>query len=130
MTTPSQLSHIPGISHLGRLKEEVGYIYFLLKNGEVVYVGQTRNPVHSRVWHHQTYTGGRDRLIPGTRRREFVSDQKDFDDCWFFEVELHQLDTAEAHYIEYFKPHYNKTKPQVLRPIAKRVSKELGFLPA
>lgn len=108
------LANVAGLKRLGRLREDVGYVYFLVKDDQVIYVGQTRTPVHSRVWHHQTYTGGSYRSVPGTRKKEFVCVQKDFDDAFYIEVDVHDLKAVENYFIDTFKPLLNRTKNVIL----------------
>ena len=61
-------------------------IYFLLKNKEVVYVGQTTN-FHQRIGAHK---------------------EKDYDSYCFVKVEKNKLDKAEIENIMLYKPIYNK----------------------
>lgn len=64
-------------------------VYFLLRQGEVVYVGQTSSAWPERIATH---------LNEGT---------KDFDDVWYLEVERRELSAVEAFYIRHFQPEYN-----------------------
>ena len=61
-------------------------IYFLLKNKEVVYVGQTTN-FHQRIGAHK---------------------EKDYDSYCFVKVEQNKLDKAQIENIMLYKPIYNK----------------------
>ena len=61
-------------------------IYFLIKNKEVVYVGQTTN-FHQRIGAHNG---------------------KDYDSYCFVKVEKNKLDKAEIENIMLYKPIYNK----------------------
>jgi hypothetical protein len=93
--SPTDPEHVPEklrhIRHLKQLKiSEPAYIYFLLKKGEVVYVGQTAAPWPGRVLQHLT------------------EGQKDFDDVWYIEVDRPSLDQAEQRFIEEFRPIHNR----------------------
>lgn len=61
-------------------------IYFLLKNKEVVYVGQTTN-FHQRIGAHK---------------------DKDYDSYCFIKVEKEDLDKKEVGNIMFYQPKYNK----------------------
>lgn len=67
------------------------HVYFLLKGGEVVYVGKTTDAWPKRILQH---------LKKG---------DKDFDDVWYLEVDRNSLDRVERRFIEEFKPKYNRT---------------------
>ena len=73
------------------LKKEIcgSMIYFLIKNNEVVYVGQSKNGI-SRIFFHK-YT------------------KKDFDNLYFINCKEKELSTLENYYITKYKPLYNKT---------------------
>ena len=67
-----------------------GWIYFLFKNNEVVYVGQTiKNSPLSRIGDH--FNG------------------KDFDSLAFIAVPVEDLSEYELRYIKHFNPVFNKT---------------------
>jgi hypothetical protein len=66
-------------------------IYFLLRGGEVVYVGQSSTSIDSRLrCHHK---------------------DKDFDEAWWIPCQLDDLDALEARYIRRFNPILNKARP-------------------
>ena len=84
---PDQLKGIDGIE-----KARLGvscYVYFLLNNNKVVYVGQTSQPWPRRILDH------------------IKSSPINFDDVWRLEVDASQLNDVELHYIHHFKPKYN-----------------------
>jgi len=67
-------------------------IYFLIKNEEVVYVGQTINGV-SRIKQHKQ--------------------DKDFDHYYFKQCQKNNLNKNEARYISIYNPKYNKSIPSI-----------------
>lgn len=67
------------------------HVYFLLLNGEIVYVGQTSAPWPARILAH------------------LKEDEKKFDDVWFVEVDRQSLDAVENRYIQEFQPKYNQS---------------------
>ena len=74
------------LNNLKERQESLCGIYFLLKNKEVVYVGQTTN-FHQRIGAHK---------------------EKDYDSYCFVKVEQNELDKAEIENIMLYKPIYNK----------------------
>lgn len=62
-------------------------VYFLINDGEIVYVGQSKLGL-SRVYQHR---------------------DKVFDGVYYIPVKADMLDTVENYYILKFKPKYNKT---------------------
>lgn len=64
-------------------------IYFLIKDGSIVYVGQSTRGI-SRVFQHG---------------------KKDFDRYYYFDCDTKQLSECEAMYIAKFKPLHNKRLP-------------------
>ncbi len=86
---PQTLRHI---RHIKRLDvSEPCYVYFLLRKGQVVYVGQTSAPWPARILSH---------LKDGT---------KEFDDVWYLEVDAQSIIQVEARFIREFDPPYNRT---------------------
>lgn len=80
------------LTHAKRLiAEQPCHVYFLLRAGEVVYVGKTASAWPGRIENHV---------------REAA---KDFDDVWYIEVDAGSLDAVEAHYIREYRPRYNMT---------------------
>jgi hypothetical protein len=80
------------LAGLGRLEWWRGPrpgIYFLLRKGRVVYVGQNSGSVDARIYSHST-----DRTKP-------------FDDAWWFPCARANLNELERHYIDLFHPPYN-----------------------
>lgn len=74
-------------------KYENCFVYFLLKNCEVVYVGQTQNG-----------------LIRPLSHRD-----KDFDEIKLIYCEASELDILEDTYIQKYKPIYNKQNNYAIR---------------
>jgi excinuclease UvrABC nuclease subunit len=72
-------------------------IYFLFKNDEIVYVGQSKTGTN-RIWQH-------------TRNDRYI-DKKDFNFYSFIPCEENTLNETEAYYIIKFKPKYNKSIPK------------------
>ena len=68
--------------------ESVTGIYFLVKDGKIVYVGQSTN-IFARVGTHKT--------------------DKDFDKAIYFECPSTELDDLEYELINILQPEYNKT---------------------
>ena len=68
--------------------ESVTGIYFLVKDGKIVYVGQSTN-IFARVGTHKT--------------------DKDFDKAVYFECPSTELDDLEYELINILQPQYNKT---------------------
>lgn len=64
------------------------FIYFLIKNKEVVYVGQTKNGIFRPLSHYKN---------------------KDFDTIHIMYCEEKELDILEDKYIAKYNPKYNKT---------------------
>lgn len=64
------------------------YIYFLLKEEQIVYIGKTEHCMRSRLKNHQ-YSG------------------KKFDDFRILKVEKDEIFQTEKAYIEKYKPIYN-----------------------
>ena len=62
------------------------FIYFLLKDSEVVYVGQTRKGL----------------------QRTFLHTDKDFDEVKVIKCKTEELDILESYYISKYIPKYNK----------------------
>jgi len=68
---------------------DYGYIYFLLQENEVVYVGQTVN-LHTRIKNHKK--------------------TKEFNKINWIQIPIKWLEYAETYYIIKFNPKYNKSK--------------------
>ena len=69
-------------------------IYFLLQDGEIVYVGQSKSSVHERIAHHKS------------------KGEKKFDSVCIMEFPEEETNDWEAFYIMKFAPMYNKGLPQ------------------
>jgi hypothetical protein len=82
---------LKGVRHVKRLEAHPAIVYFLMRGGEVVYVGQSTAPWPSRILQHKD---------EGT---------KDFDDVWYLEVDAHSVCRVEEEYIRKFKPEYNRS---------------------
>ena len=65
-------------------------VYFLIKKGEVVYVGQSKQ-FYSRLMQH------------------VHDDDKEFDSYTFIVCDPEEVNALERNYIKRFKPRYNKT---------------------
>lgn len=93
-TNPTPASERPaalrGISGIKRLSsDQPCRVYFLVHEGEVVYVGQT-----SAAW-------------PARIESHIYEGSKEFDEVWYLEVDAASLNTVEAHYIRELQPRYN-----------------------
>lgn len=90
-TPPNQVPDVlRHIRHIKRLQiSEPSYIYFLLKESKVVYVGQTCAPWPGRILQH------------------LRANAKTFDDVWYLESDRVSLDAIEKRFIDEFKPIYN-----------------------
>jgi hypothetical protein len=86
---PDALTHVSGIKRFEGLRVFC-HVYFLLFRGTVVYVGQTNERWPARIF---------------THIREGL---KEFDDCWYIEVEKEKLNEVENRYIQQFRPRYNR----------------------
>jgi hypothetical protein len=64
------------------------YIYFLLNNNKVVYVGQTKSNMTNRIQSHKL--------------------TKDFDRCIFMDCPISKLDSIEHYFIMKLMPKHNK----------------------
>lgn len=80
------------------------FVYFLLKDGEVVYVGQTREGV-TRPYSHK---------------------DKDFDTVRIIKCEIDELDYLEEKYIVKYKPIYNGTLKYVDNISVERIVKKIN----
>lgn len=83
-------SEVVQSSKLADFDSNIGFIYFLIKQKEIVYVGQTINLLN-RIKSHKK--------------------EKDFDSYAFVEVDEYDLDEMELAYIIEFKPELNKNLP-------------------
>lgn len=70
------------------------HVYFLLRAGVVVYVGQTSKAWPLRILDH------------------IEEGMKEFDDVWYLEVDRPSLSDVEATYIRQFRPQYNANMPR------------------
>lgn len=86
--TPEIIRHVRAIKRFDGVM--ACHVYFLLHEGEVVYVGQSGAGWPSRVHSHL-----RDKA-------------KVFDDIWYIEVDRPTLSDVERRFIEEFNPKYNK----------------------
>ncbi len=81
------------VRHVRRMQAmEPCYVYFLLHEEQVVYVGQTTAPWPARIQQH---------MKEGSKR---------FDDVWYLEVDRPSLNQAERAFIGRFQPVYNRTR--------------------
>lgn len=83
-------------SEYRRIERTSGYIYKLVKDGDVVYVGQSSNEkeLQKRITHHKLKSSG-----------------KDFDNWYFYKVSGEKLSEVEAKEILHLSPIYNKSIP-------------------
>lgn len=79
------------------------FIYFLIKSGEVVYVGQTKQGLTRPLSHRD----------------------KDFDEIKIMYCTENALDSLEDKYIQKYKPHYNKQSNYAMRWGLQRVRNEI-----
>jgi len=78
---------LQGVRHIRRLDPcQPCYVYFLVSESEVVYVGKTTRLAH---------------------RIEAHMKDKTFDDVWYLEVDRQSLNETEQAYIRRFRPKYN-----------------------
>jgi hypothetical protein len=87
-TPPTCLSGVRGLRQM-KSDDFPCFVYFLLKNEEVVYVGQTSKPWPLRILDH------------------IEAGQKDFDDVWFTPVDRQSINAVERAYIRQFRPKHN-----------------------
>lgn len=87
---PLALRSVRHIKHIDTA--QACHVYFLLREGEVVYVGQTAAPWPSRILTHLKNPG------------------KTFDDVWCLEVDYPSLNDVERHFIREFDPVYNRRR--------------------
>jgi hypothetical protein len=92
---PSTATNIPvvlqSIRHIKQIEtSHPCYVYFLLKDSEVVYVGQSSAPWPTRILQH------------------IKEETKSFDDVWYLEVDRRSLSEVEQSYIRKFSPIYNR----------------------
>lgn len=74
------------------------FIYFLIRGGRVVYIGQTQHP-RSRISNHKS--------------------DKEFDSHRLIECAFDKLNHYESRWINRFKPEYNKNAPYV--PVNRKI---------
>lgn len=92
---PSASNLPPKIHNLKNIREIpcasiIPGIYFLTKNDEIVYVGQSVNPI-ARIHSHQQ--------------------EKDFEKAYLLPVPREKLDEVEAAFIRFFRPRLNGRQP-------------------
>lgn len=91
---PEALSHINGLGEIPVAKGT--FVYFLVLQGEVVYVGQTKQ-LFGRMTCHTLHM------------------VTDFDHLFYLPVHPSRLDEVEAHFIKELKPKYNKSPGNIGR---------------
>lgn len=89
---PDEIAHVPGIQ---RVDENLCAIYFLVKDGRVIYVGQTGS-LNERLKQHRRGDSGHG-VGP-----------KDFDEAYWIPCRDTDLDKVEAYFVETLKPLLNK----------------------
>ena len=72
------------------MAEKIAAVYFLLKDGRVMYVGQTENLV-VRTWAHRSY--------------------REVDEVLFIRCAPEELTTVERHWIKHFDPPWKSQPP-------------------
>lgn len=87
MKAPLELADVPGIRRFD--PPERGYVYFLVHEGEVVYVGQTTRYLFHRI------------------RAWERSPHIEFDDVWYIEADWSELDELEVEHIRRLRPIHN-----------------------
>ena len=100
----SPLSKILGIKEF-KFNDLGTYIYFLVKDNVVVYVGKTTNLI-SRYEAHKKREATRTMWVDG-RIKKIESQLKEFDDFHYFHISERDLDEKEKYYIKRFLPKYN-----------------------
>lgn len=91
--------------------DRVSGVYFLIFDGEVVYVGQSLD-CHTRLATH------------------FREDAKTFDSSYIVRSTPHDLNDLEALYIKKFKPKFNAAMPQARRKAAWGLKQEFAVIEA
>jgi hypothetical protein len=86
---PNALKHIPNIRRCDIARGAKGYIYFLLSQGAVVYVGQTQAGWPLRI------------------QRHIDQKAKTFDEVWYLDCPIESLNQAERQFIKKYSPQYN-----------------------
>jgi excinuclease UvrABC nuclease subunit len=87
-----KLDKFDALKHLER-EEENYKVYFLLRNEEVIYIGQTIN-IRQRINSHS------------------LEGRIDYDDVYYIECNENQhVNIVEAKYIKKYNPIYNRNKP-------------------
>jgi len=87
---PEQLNSIPDIKRYSIADRLWGYIYFIISENKVIYVGKTKNDINSR-------------LIEFKKSRK-----RKYDEVYYIIRHPKDLDATELYYINEFQPEYNK----------------------
>lgn len=106
-------------------------VYALVKKGEVVYVGKSRQPlmrVHIHVRNRGRKLGtnlyGKSDTGPAVNGKGIT-----FDSAWFLPCMLGQLGTLEVHFIKMFMPKYNVRHNPELKQRPERESTDIMPIP-
>ena len=78
------------VRHVRRLMPQPAHVYFLLRQGRVVYVGKSCS------------------LWPGRIHQHIEAGDKSFDDVWYLPVDAGSVDEVERAFIRRFRPEYNR----------------------
>lgn len=94
---------------LAHRRKRISAIYFLVDNGEIVYVGQTEDLELRVEWHIKFSSKKTKRIWTGRRlkNKEF----KRFDRMFWIGVRSRDLDAYEGALIRALKPRYNRQSP-------------------
>lgn len=105
-------------------------VYALLKKGEVIYIGKSKQPM-MRIYTHIRNRGRKVGMNPGFGNAvgpAIGGKGIAFDSIWFLPCMLGQLGTLEIHFIKMYKPKHNvkhnpepkprpEKEPRVIMPI-------------
>lgn len=103
-------------------------VYALLRKGEVVYVGKSKEPL-KRIFRHVSNRGKPlgQKMFGGYSSPVFDGKGINFDAIWFLPCMLGQLYALEVHFIKTYAPKYNtKHNPEVK---AKAVRERTEIIP-
>ena len=101
----SPLSKILGIKEF-KFNDLGTYIYFLVKDNVVVYVGKTTNLISRYNAHKKPETPNK-MWVDDDSMETIESQLKEFDDFHYFHISERDLDEKEKYYIKRFLPKYN-----------------------
>jgi hypothetical protein len=109
LLVPEALRGIGGLREADPTFFGTGFVYFLVRNGVVVYVGQTRHLL-TRIGRHKGWGA------------------KKFDRVLYIETDISSLDHVERSFIEQLDPIYNRTySPSRPRPLTGSVARRVAM---